>query len=100
MCQMRAGVARANRLIEQLLTAARSEPAEGIINITSLSLAEVTRRVIAECYGDAQDRDIAIECNADSDELMRGDASQLKALVRNLVDNAIRYTPERGRISV
>jgi signal transduction histidine kinase len=31
---------------------------------------------------------------------MRGDASQLKALVRNLVDNAIRYTPERGRISV
>lgn len=100
MCQLRAGIARANRLIEQLLTAARSETGEAITQCISVNLSEISRRVIGECYGDAQDRNIEIEFNADRDEMIQGDASQLQALVRNLVENAIRYTPENGRVSV
>lgn len=98
--QLRAGITRANRLIEQLLSAARSEPTEAITRFTSVSLAEISRRVIGECYVDAQECNIAVEFDTDGDEMMQGDSAQLQALVRNLVENAIRYTPENGRISV
>jgi two-component system OmpR family sensor kinase/two-component system sensor histidine kinase QseC len=98
--QLRAGVARANRLIEQLLSAARTEPTEAIASFASVSLAEISRRVIAECYVDASDRNIAFEFNADGDAMMHGDEAQLQALVRNLLENAIRYTPENGRVSI
>lgn len=100
MDHLRTGVARANRLIEQLLTAARIEPAEAIAQFRPVNLAELSRRIIGECYGDAEERNIAIEFHADQNGSMLGDAAQLQALVRNLVDNAIRYTPEHGRIAV
>lgn len=100
IAQLRAGVARANRLIEQLLSAARTEPTEALASFASVSLAEVSRRIIGECYIDAQDRNIAFEFNTDCDGTMHGDLVQLQALVRNLVENAIRYTPENGRVSV
>lgn len=98
--QLRAGVARANRLIEQLLSAARSEQTEAITSFTFVSLAEISRRVIGECYAEAQNRNIGIEFNADCDEMMHGDLTQLQVLVRNLVENAIHYTPEKGRVAI
>lgn len=98
--QLRAGVARANRLIEQLLSAARTESDETITSFASVNLAEISRRVIGECYADAEDRHLAFEFNADGDETTYGDATQLQTLVRNLVENAIRYTNEEGRVAV
>lgn len=100
MCQLRNGVARVNRLIEQLLTAARTEPTEALAKFRAVNLAEISRRVIGECYCDAQNRHIALEFDAEGESPVHGDATQLQVLVRNLVDNAIRYTPVGGRISV
>jgi two-component system OmpR family sensor kinase/two-component system sensor histidine kinase QseC len=100
MCELRAGVGRANRLIEQLLTAARTEPADAIAQFGDVSLAETMRRVVAECHGDAQARKIAIGFDANTNGLVHGDAIQLRLLARNLVDNAIRYTPDNGRIAI
>ncbi|RYD88140.1 MAG: two-component sensor histidine kinase [Sphingobacteriales bacterium] len=100
MSRLRAGVTRANRVVEQLLTAARSEPTEAVTNFTPLSLAEIARRVICECYDEAQSRNIAITFNADEEGAMHGDPNQLQALLRNLVENAIHYTPKDGRVAI
>jgi signal transduction histidine kinase len=47
----------------------------------------------------ASARHIELECHTDGDVPFRGDEELLRRLVVNLLDNAIRYTPEGGRVS-
>jgi signal transduction histidine kinase len=46
----------------------------------------------------AEDKSIAIACNADRKVPVEGDRARLKQVVVNLLDNAIKYTPEHGAI--
>lgn len=96
--QLRAGIDRAARLIEQMLDLARHEaaPAAG----TTVDLEILAREVVADLapLADARRQDLGI---ADSTSAtLRGDPHALRMLLRNLVDNAIRYTPDGGRIDV
>lgn len=92
------GVDRASRLIEQLLTAARAEYSEASFTAEPVDLAEAMRRAIAELFPLAQARDIDIEMDAPEETRIVGDAAQLFVLMRNLLDNAIRYTPPGGSV--
>lgn len=90
------GVDRASRLIEQLLTAARTEYGETSNCEEKVDLAETMRRAFAEHFALAQSRQIDIGMNAPDHVYLNGDSIQLYILLRNLLDNAIRYTPEHG----
>lgn len=92
------GVDRATRLIEQLLTAARTDPDDAKLSFQQIDLAELVRQTIGEVFVFAQERRIGIELEAPDHLAIAGDAGALRILVRNLLDNAIRYSREGGAL--
>jgi two-component system OmpR family sensor kinase len=99
-----AGIDRAGRLVEQLLVLARQQQQQGegsVATMPLLDLAELVRLELAELAPLAQARRIDLGLgHADADCRVRGDADALRILLRNLVDNAIKYTPEGGAVDV
>jgi len=94
------GIERAQHLVEQLLTLARSEPGVKSATFTDVDLSEAARLAVADVVplADSRGTDLALE--AAPDVRVSGDASAMRILVRNLVDNAVRYTPEGGRVQI
>jgi len=97
-----AGVDRASRLVEQLLTLARSEPGAPATPLQPVPLAALLRQVLADSAAPlAASRGSQVTLDADDDTLsVPGDAAALAVLVRNLVDNALRYTPPGGQVAL
>ncbi len=95
-----AGIERATRLIEQLLTLARTEPGAAPPLLEPVDLAELARETLAAMHPFAHDRSSELALDAEHPVVVRGERSGLAALVRNLVDNAIRYGPRGGRVDV
>ena len=95
-----AGVERAARLVEQLLTLARSEPGASAVSHSAVELTELARHVLADSAAPANARGTQFELQAQRPVEVQGDAAALAALLRNLVDNALRYSPPRSRVVV
>jgi len=96
-----AGVERATRLVEQLLTLARSEPGAQHAPFEPLPLGELTREALAEGAPYAASRGTTLELDvAGGDVIVQGDRHALSALARNLADNAIRYSPPGAKVAV
>ena len=95
-----AGIDRAARLVEQLLTLARTEPGASKTAFTELDLSELTRSAVADTVPFAHSRGTAIALLADAPVAVLGDAAALSALVRNLADNAVRYSPTGSRVEL
>ncbi len=98
--ELAAGIDRAARLVEQLLTLARTEPGAAGGVPESLDLAEVTRQVLADAHPLAQSRGSELVLDAPRPVAVVGERTALAALVRNLVDNALRYSPAGSAVSV
>jgi two-component system OmpR family sensor kinase len=99
MDRLSAGVQRAIRLVEQMLSLARQEP-RAELRREQVPLPDIVREVVAELvpFADAKHIDLGIS-NLESASV-RGDPDALRILARNLVDNAVRYTPDCGRVDV
>lgn len=90
------------RLVNQLLVLARAEP-QGIAgrDIGDVDLASLARDTTAELVPAARQKTIDLGFEGGNGLcIVRGNRVLLHELVVNLVDNAIRYTPENGRITV
>lgn len=99
MEKLSAGVQRAIRLVEQLLALARQEPRTEAPR-QRLRFDELAREVVAEMVPLADARRIDLGISALQPAFVLGDPDALRTLVRNLVDNAVRYTPEDGTVDV
>jgi two-component system OmpR family sensor kinase len=97
---LRAAIDRATHLVNQLLTLARNEPAGLPVNATPVALGAIARDAVGEVQPLAQQRRIHIELDAPDEVAVRADAEALRILVRNLLDNAIRYSPEDSTVRV
>ena len=93
------GCDRATRLVEQLLTLSRLESADAPA-LAVLDLSALVRGVVGELAPKALDKQQRIELDAAPDCRVQGEATLLAVLVRNLVDNAIRYSPTGARVQV
>ena len=94
------GITRAGWLVEQLLALARNEPGAPPLPMATLDLAEVARDALAATVPLAVARGTELDLHADATVPVQGDAASLAALVRNLVDNAVRYAPPGSRVEV
>lgn len=98
----RALLERLSRLVSQLLSLARNEPeAAGGARLVPLDLDGFVLGVAKDWVPAALERriDLGFEPSGQATKI-RGDAPRLRELLDNLLDNAVRYTDEGGRITV
>ncbi len=94
------GVNRATRLVEQLLTLARLDPDTGLSNVRRFDLFIAGEDVISNEAHLAIDKNIEISLGGTRGKFVAANYDAICVLMRNLVDNAIRYTPKGGEIEI
>jgi two-component system OmpR family sensor kinase len=95
------GIDRATRLIEQLLVLARQQArAASGERSEPVALDELVRLAVADVAPAAQARRIDIGLTQADAGQVNGHAEALRILVRNLLENAVKYTPEGGQVDV
>jgi two-component system, OmpR family, sensor kinase len=100
LAELESGIARSQRLIEQLLNVARSEPDGESVRKEPVELGGLVRAVVGKLSVQAEQRGIDLGAAAATGSVVRGDKEQLTVLLDNLVENALRYTPAGGVVDV
>jgi two-component system sensor histidine kinase QseC len=95
-----AGCDRASHLVEQMLTLARLEPDAAAVRLVPVDLAPVLKATISDLAPGALARQIEIELGQEQPVTLLADAGLLGVLFRNVIDNAVRYSPARTRVTV
>jgi signal transduction histidine kinase len=100
LVQLEAGLARTRRLVEQLLRLARQESPRTVEAPVPIQLDALLKSSIADFMALADRRKIDLGYAADIDATVHANEDELRSLVHNLLDNALRYTPEGGIVDV
>lgn len=98
--QLQAGLTRASHLVDQMLQLARLDPESGLPTSQPADLGAIAESVCADLGAQILRKRIDFDLDAGPDCIVAGQPEWLRVLIRNLIDNAVRYTPEDGRIAV
>lgn len=94
-------VKRSTHIVQQLLTLSRMVPEASLSELQDLDLRAIATEIISDLVPKAVKKDTEIEFVAQEDAVeMQGSETAIGILVRNLVDNAIRYTPAGSSVKV
>jgi two-component system sensor histidine kinase QseC len=93
-------VDRAAHLVSQLLTLAKMESNDVLENSECVNLPELVSDVVGDLSQTAKDKDVKLNFSCDTKFSTNGEPIALGVLIRNLIDNAIRYSPTKGDVEV
>ncbi|RRS02814.1 two-component sensor histidine kinase [Aquabacterium soli] len=100
MQELERGVERAQRLVQQLLAFARSDPDTQVMTFQHMRLDQLVQSTVLAFNAKAEQRGIDLGARADVPVALQGDPEQMQVLLNNLVENALRYTPQGGTVDV
>ena len=95
---LHATIDRAAHMVEQLLSFSRLQTVNTKFEIVNFS--EITEETLRYITPSALEKGVNIEADLVPDVKLRGDANAFAVMIRNLVHNAIKYTPEHGHINL
>ncbi len=93
-------VDRLGEIVEGLLALSRLDAGEAHAEWVRFDLAELAVTTADQMSLLAEDKDVSVACESTSGMTVEGDRARLKQVVVNLLDNAIKYTPRGGRVSL
>ncbi|MBV9576977.1 MAG: HAMP domain-containing histidine kinase, partial [Chloroflexi bacterium] len=98
---VRGEIARMEHLAQDLLTLARSDRGELQLMTAPMNLADLSAEVVRKVQPLATSRDQVLEFHSDDrPQIVDVDPDRLQQVLLILIDNALKYTPEGGRVSV
>lgn len=101
LMQMQTGIDRATRLVDQLLTLSRLDSLDNLQDVADISLEELLQSAVMDIYHPAQQAHIDVRLQINAHDIKRmGQPLLLSLMVRNLLDNAIRYSPQGSIVEV
>jgi len=96
--QLKQGLTRTRSLLEQLLSLARQQ--SSIVTSVELHLDQIVRQVLEDLIPMAAAKRIDLGCERLEEVVLIASDEALAILVRNAIDNAVRYTPAGGTVDV
>ena len=93
-------VVHLGKIVEQLFTLSRLDTGEAQTEWTRFDLSELAKTTAEQMSLLAEDKGISISCDVSQPMPVKGNRVRLKQVVVNLLDNAIKYTPEKGAIQL
>lgn len=91
---------RSTHLVRQLLSLARHEAAPPQARLREVDLGQMLEAAVADHSALADSRGIDLGVDAPAHVMVRADPDGLQVLLNNLVDNALRYTQQGGRVDL
>lgn len=98
--QLDAGIIRATRLVDQLLTLSRVEADDKRKTFQPVALNRLVQEVVLQQSASARQANIMLRPHTEAEPMMTGHPLLLSLLVRNLLENAIRYTPSGSKVDI
>ena len=87
-------------IVQGLLALSRLDAGEAHLENTRFDLGELAAATTEQMTLLAEEKGVELRCTSNSRVEVRGDRSRLKQVIVNLLDNAIKYTPEKGRVAL
>jgi len=93
-------VQRLKTIVEGLLALSRLDAGEALEHRIPVDLAELAATTAEQMCLLAEDKGVSVTCHSGTKVMVEGDRSRLKQVMVNLLDNAIKYTPSGGNVTV
>ena len=97
---LRVEAGRLKHIVEDLFTLTRADAGQHPLTLSDFYLDELVTECCRSMRTLAAAKQITLSCNAKEEMPIRADEALLRHMIVNLLDNAIKYTPPEGRVSV
>lgn len=97
---LKGGIDRSEQLVSQLLEFARIEPNHLAREILPITLLSLIKECVEALFPLAHAKSIDLGLNTTAELITFGVRQEVKVLINNILDNAIRYTPNHGKVDI